>query len=132
MSRIELTELERFALAKAGAETAPKDKKLNHQQQRMKKMTDIVERLRSDAEDIALLKIVETDKIRQKYRIYGTVVEAADEIERLREALRPFAEIAKLYVNDKDREVTDNVDKWEFCVPFPDLKKAYEALGEKE
>ena len=58
--------------------------------------------------------------------------ESADEIERLREALRPFADIAKLYVNDTDREVTDNIDKWEFCVPFPNLRKAYEALGEKE
>jgi hypothetical protein len=57
-------------------------------------MTDIVERLRSDAEDIALLKIVETDKIRQKYRIYGTVVEAADEIERLRKANKRLGEIA--------------------------------------
>jgi len=57
-------------------------------------MMDIVERLRSDAEDIALLKIVETDKIRQKYRIYGTVVEAADEIERLRKANKRLGEIA--------------------------------------
>ena len=52
---------------------------------------DIVKRLRSDAEDIGLLKTEETDRIRQKYKIYGTMVEAADGIERLREALSKIA-----------------------------------------
>ena len=52
---------------------------------------DIVKELRSDAEDIGLLKTEETDRIRQKYKIYATMVEAADEIERLREALQSIA-----------------------------------------
>jgi len=70
-------------------------------------MTNIVERLRSDAEDIALLKIVETDKIRQKYRIYGTVVEAADEIERLREEIVQITKDRDKY----SRMVIDLLDK---------------------
>ena len=55
-------------------------------------MMDIVERLRSDAEDIGLLKTEETDRIRQKYKVYGTMVEAADEIERLRKIMETVAD----------------------------------------
>jgi len=81
---------------------------------------DIVERLRSDAEDIALLKIVETDKIRQKYRIYGTVVEAADEIERLRKRV----ELLEGYLNG----ALNVIEGFVHC----DTTEARKALGEKE
>ena len=86
-------------------------------------MEDIVERLREKAARKSPNLYVEQQRIE---------TEAADEIERLREALRPFAELGGKYVNDTDQQVIDNVDRWEFVVPFPDLRKAYEVLGEKK
>ena len=70
---------------------------------------DIVERLRSDAEDIGLLKTEETDRIRQKYKVYGTMVEAADEIEGLRKEI----ELLHSIVANVRKTVRDGLYKYE-------------------
>ena len=111
---------------------------------KMVRESDIVERLQKkysvwdeelyiDAADEIERLQAEVEEWKQAARAEASERRMAhDEIKRLRTALRPFAEIAKLYVNDTDQEVIDNVDRWEFVVSYPDLKKAYKALGEKE
>ena len=95
-------------------------------------MMDIVERLQSDAEDIALLKTEETDRVRQKYKVYGTMVEASDEIERLREerdkyrkALQEIAAASKIVAKGYEMETALKVMIASY------RETALKALGEK-
>jgi hypothetical protein len=87
-------------------------------------MSDIVERLRDGEETCGIHRC-----ITREARCGCTCAEAADEIERLREALRPFAEAPI-------REVDDH-DDFDICGTLAEnfitigmLKKARAALGE--
>jgi len=86
---------------------------------------DIVERLRSVTR---LLRKTEETSYEQDCTLAS---EAADEIERLREALEPFAKLGEKYLKDADASVQDNIDKWEFVVQFSDLVAAYEATQKR-
>jgi len=94
-------------------------------------LMDIVERLRKPVskDDPYICTNIDTQP-EIKYDLLRS--QAADEIERLREALKPFAELGEKYLKDKDKSVQDNVDKWDFVVPFSDLVKAYAALQQKD
>ena len=105
---------------------------------------DIVEQLRSDAEDIGLLKTEETDKIRQKYKVYGTMIEAADEIERLRERLKRANENHEHFqrewylrgdkierLRDELQRIADVSERWEDSLVSQINEMAHKALGEK-
>ena len=74
-------------------------------------MSDIVERLRADLASGLSASL-------------GDTMEAADEIEKLRAALRPFAGMADYCEGDSDSESA--------CVFVGDLRQARAALGEKE
>lgn len=81
-------------------------------------MTDIVERLRFRADE--------------NYEMLGNIheplLEAADEIEKLRAALRPFAEAARKYDPD---EGDGDLPVWDWSPTTGMLRKARAALEEK-
>jgi hypothetical protein len=71
---------------------------------------DIVERLRTEAPS------------------YVLIGDAAVEIERLREALQPFADVAEY----GDKHCPDMNDSDEISMSVADLRRAYTALKESE
>jgi hypothetical protein len=78
-------------------------------------MTDIVERLREAANGIGSMKTERGD--------YGLLDEAADEIERLRGLLKPFAVYYE--INDLDERLADDAIE----VPVGDLRAVYRVIG---
>ena len=97
-------------------------------------MTDIVERLRELYKFAAQQKSRdwdEQDEIRDLFKYtFDTTYEAADEIERLREALRDLV-IAVEY-NGPPIDFGDGNLCWEARIPIAFIDQARAALGEKE